>query len=160
MRKALLLARLVGCVALAAFAWVWLARPVPPPTPSTLVAELYRRHDAGTGPFQDPSRAGSFFVPALAAGIRRDAQSPAGQVGRLDFDPLHDAQDFAVHDFRLADEDAPGGSDRARVRAAYRDGDHAVEVVFELSRREPEGWRIEDIRYGRGRSLSELLRSP
>ena len=99
-------------------------------------------------------------LEALAAGIRRDAQSPAGQVGRLDFDPLHDAQDFAVHDFRLADEAAPGGSDRARVRAAYRDGDHAVEVVFELSRREPEGWRIEDIRYGRGRSLSELLRSP
>ncbi|MFL6331789.1 MAG: hypothetical protein ACJ754_00435, partial [Pyrinomonadaceae bacterium] len=73
--------------------------------PEAVVKELYRVHRNGYGHvFEKQGRKlqQKFFDQKLAALIWKDlTQTPEGEVGNLDFDPLFSAQDMKISNFRV-----------------------------------------------------------
>lgn len=126
-------------------------------TPSALVADLYRQHDAKRSPFfQTKSRArvDKYFTKGLADLIWKDAKSANGEVGAFDGDPLYNAQDMEISHFAV-------GSAVIRGKAAI------VRVTFSnLGKREAidywlmkvkGAWKIDNISYGKGETLRKWL---
>lgn len=107
----------------------------------------------------------SFDAP-LVERWRADEQCKArrGGTGRLDFDPLLDAQDFddgGLEALTIACETSPP---TARCRATFRvfAGDPASSrrITYQFAQR-PVGWRIVDVRWGDRRpTLREMLDGP
>ena len=128
-------------------------------SPTALVADLYRVHDAKHSPFfQTRNRAllDKYFEKSLADAIWQDAVKSKGEVGALDGDPLYDAQDMEIKKFAIG-------------KARYEDGKALVTVTFENFGQPKSfvftlvngrnGWRINNIEYGEGRSLRGYLKS-
>ena len=73
--------------------------------PETVVKELYRVHRNGNGHvFEKQGRKlqQKFFDRKLAALIWKDVtETPEGELGNLDFDPLYNAQDTRIKNFRV-----------------------------------------------------------
>jgi hypothetical protein len=137
------------------------AEPAAPSTheAETLVAELYREHDAHRGPFfqtdnkQLPDR---YFEPSLADLIWKDAVDAKGEVGALELDPLYDAQDFEPKNFTIHPARTDGAT--ALVLVSFDSFGQKRQLTFVLS---PVAgtWKISDIRYTDGRTLRHVYRS-
>jgi hypothetical protein len=95
------------------------------------------------------AKAARYFVASLARLIGRDvAESKRrNEVGRLDFDPFVDAQDWAP--IKIALSVAPGASpDRATGTARFTaQGEKEPTVVTLDLVKTPAGWRIADIHW-------------
>jgi uncharacterized protein DUF3828 len=112
----------------------------------SFVAGVYRSYDptgAGDRPW-DGAGCARTFSARLCALIEKDRREAGGEVGRLDGDPLYDAQDFAVTDLAFAVESEQPAA--ARVRVSFRNAGEARTVVVSLVR-EAGGWRIDDLTY-------------
>jgi hypothetical protein len=107
------------------------------------VEGVYRSYDPA-GPAAEPPwgerRCRTAFSEGLCALLDADRRQAGGEVGRLDGDPLYDAQDISVTGLTFAE--LAGGV----VRASFRIGAEArrVDVVVVPA---GEGWRIDDVRY-------------
>lgn len=132
------------------------ALPANDATPEVVVAALYEAQARGDGPFfqtEDRARVERWFSPRLAQLIWDDAQAAQGEVGALEADPLHDAQDteiaaFAVH---AAEVDV----DSAQVRVTFTNFGEPRELVY-LLERNVGAWRIANIEYGEDHLLERL----
>ena len=72
--------------------------------PDVLVADLYKQHDADKSPFfQTKNRAlvDKYFTKSTADLIWKDAVKSKGGVGALEADPLYDAQDSEIKNFKV-----------------------------------------------------------
>src|SRR5205085_2017421 len=81
-------------------------------TPAALIRELYRIHNKGNGPiFSGKSKAvlQKFFDKKLADLLWKALTAKSDEAGPLDFDPLFNAQDVLISNFRI---DAPTGDDQ------------------------------------------------
>ena len=76
-------------------------------------------------------------------------------MGKIDFDPLYDAQDFETSNFTLVVLPDKKGS--AYVAARFKNMGVHQEIIFALQRTKM-GWRIADIQYKDGRSLWKILK--
>jgi hypothetical protein len=85
----------------------------------------------------------------------KDQSESKGEVGKLDFDPLYDAQDFDIKDFSVAL--VAEQKDSAEVAASFKNIGTSERIVFLLSNT-AQGWRITDIKYSDGRTLKEILK--
>ncbi|HEX8709599.1 MAG TPA: DUF3828 domain-containing protein [Pyrinomonadaceae bacterium] len=150
---------LVTLLAGTAFSFPAVEKSGPPrqPSPVALVSELYKQARKEQGPFfQTADRAllDEYVEKSLADLIWKDALESQGEAGALDFDPLYDAQDFDIK--RFAVRRINRSRQRAEVAATFQNFGKRERIVFLLVAT-PDGWKIADIRYGDGRTLSGIF---
>ena len=140
---ALLLAvAITACASLAAFGQTT--------TPSALVADLYKQHDAKKSPFfQYKNRAlvDKYFTKSTADLIWKDATSVKGEVGALGADPLYDAQDTEIKKFAVGKAAITG--EKATVTVTFENFGEKKVITFAVVK-ENAKWKIDDISYNGG----------
>src|SRR5215218_2924537 len=116
------------------------------PTPDAVVRELYRVHRKGYGRvFVKEGRKlqERFFDENLANLIWKDlTETPPDIVGRLDFDPLYNAQDIRVTRFRVGAAALEG--DKATVPVTFQNYDRKENLKFIMTKT-AAGWKISNI---------------
>jgi hypothetical protein len=127
-------------------------------TGKELVAQLYKEHSGRSDPLQYPGskkRLPSYFYKPLLDLYLKDQEDSRGEVGKIDFDPLYDAQDFEISDFNLVV--LPNKKGSGYVAARFKNMGVDQEIIFALQRTKM-GWRIADIQYKNGRSFWKILK--
>ena len=127
-------------------------------TGKELVAQLYKEHSGKSDPLRYPASKKllpNYFYKPLLDLYLKDQEDSKGEVGKIDFDPLYDAQDFEVSDFTLVVLSSKNGS--GYVAARFKNMGVDQKIIFALQRTRM-GWRIADIQYKDGRSLWKILK--
>ena len=127
-------------------------------SPRKVVTGLYSAHKEKADPLQYPASKkllGAYFEKGLLSLFLKDQSESQGEVGKVDFDPLYDAQDFKIKDFSVAL--VAQQKDSVEVTASFKNIGMSEKIVFLLSNT-PQGWRITDIKYSDGRSLKGILK--
>ena len=128
------------------------------PSPTKVVTDLYRAHKGKADPLQDPASKkllGAYFEKGLLSLYLKDQAESHGEVGKLEFDPLYNAQDFEIKDFSVAVVSQK--KDSAEVAASFKNMGKDEKIVFLLSN-SAQGWRITDIKYSDGSTLKGILK--
>jgi hypothetical protein len=130
-------------------------------SPDAVVRELYRVHRKGYGRvFVKEGRKlqQRFFDQNLAGLLWKDlTETPEDEVGRLDFDPLYNAQDIHITRFRIGTPALEG--DHATVPVTFSNYDRKENLKF-LMTKTATGWKISNIDYGEGFNLLKILTEP
>ena len=121
-----------------------------------LVAQLYQAHRSKHDPLNDTQLLGRYFDAALLQLYLKDKREAKGEVGRLDRDPLYNAQDIEIRDFSVSAPETAGRE--TRVTVYFKNLGKPVGIIYVLSRT-ADGWRISNIRYDDGSSLKKILQS-
>ena len=133
-------------------------RARPTNSPDSVVRELYRVHNNGKGGvFEAKGKKYiyKFFGQKLADLIWKDiTETPKGEVGRLDFDPLYNAQDTGITNFQIGKPVVEG--DKSTVSVSFRNFGQRTSVKFEMHNGQ-EGWRIENVIYSDKSDLVKIL---
>jgi hypothetical protein len=127
-------------------------------SPEKVVTELYSAHKGKADPLVYPASKKllrAYFEKGLLSLYLKDQSESKGEVGKLDFDPLYDAQDFDIKDFSVAL--VAEQKDSAEVASSFKNIGKSEKIVFLLSNT-AQGWRITDIKYSDGRTLKEILK--
>jgi hypothetical protein len=127
-------------------------------TPSGLVADLYKQHNAKKSPFfQDKNRplVDKYFTRDTADLIWKDSTTSSGEVGALDGDPLYDAQDIEIKKFVIGKASIAG--EKATVVVTFMNYDQKKTVTFALVK-DGAKWKIDDISYGADYTLVSMLK--
>lgn len=118
--------------------------------PAAFVRALYKEHDAGRGPFfqtESKQSIARWFDAQLTDLIWKDALEAAGEVGRLEADPLYDSQDTdGMKNLEVRTVERKAGT--ARVLVTYDQFRQKVAIDYRLTRGS-SGWRITNIHYPR-----------
>lgn len=96
----------------------------------------------------------------LKALFAKDSEEAGGEVGRIDFDPYIDGQDYALTD--LASGDTKFGEGTATVEVTFVNFDRPTDLLFTLVE-EDDGWKVDDVLplHDKDRpSLKALLSAP
>jgi hypothetical protein len=126
--------------------------------PDALVAELYKQHDKKHSPFyqtKDRALIEKYFDKSTADLIWKDAVGSKGEVGALDADPLYDAQDTDIKKFTVGQPKYEDG--RAEVTVSFENFGEKQKIVFLLVSKDG-AWKISDIKYADGRTLTGMLK--
>jgi hypothetical protein len=126
--------------------------------PETVVADLYKQHDAKKSPFfqtKNRSLVDKYFTKAIADLIWKDATTSKGEVGAIDFDPLYNAQDVDIKNFAVGRGDVK--DENATVAVTFTNYDAKQTLIFALKLID-NNWKIDDIKYPEGHSLSKILK--
>lgn len=133
-------------------------RARPTNSPDSVVRELYRIHNNGRGHVFDAKgkkHIYKFFDQALADLIWKEiTQTPEGEVGNLDFDPLYNAQDTGITNFRIGKPLIEG--DTSTVLVTFRNFGQRMTIKFEMNKVQ-EGWKIKNVLYGDKTDLVKML---
>lgn len=119
------------------------AKPEAPSEAVIFVSKIYEPYtdDKDGDPVQQEGS--QIYSKRLQALLDKDAaETPEGEVGRLDFDPFVDGQDWEIGGLTLKEVYRSGGE--ARVRADFANFGQPRSLLFSLVR-EDGGWRIADI---------------
>ena len=129
--------------------------------PETIVKELYRVHRNGNGGIferQGRKRQQQFFDQKLAALIWKNlSETPEGEVGNIDFDPLFHAQEMQIKNFRVGAAATNGAT--AIVPVTFTNFDRKVRIEFRLVNTKA-GWKVSNIDYGGGMDFVRILSQP
>ena len=168
MRKVMLSLVIISCAAASAGAQTGIT-PLPKEKlegpvvtfPETVVKELYRVHRNGDGQIferRGRKRQQQFFDQKLAALIWKNlAETPEGEVGNIDFDPLFHAQEMQIKNFRVGAAVTDGKT--ATVPVTFMNFDQKVRIVFRLVNTKA-GWKVANIDYGGGMDFVRMLSQP
>jgi hypothetical protein len=126
-------------------------------TPDALVADLYNEKEEGNPFFQaeDRARVDKYFVKSTADLIWKDAVESKGEVGALEADPLYDAQDMEIKNFKVNPPETKGAG--AEVPVTFDNFGKKQRIVFVLVSTDG-GWKISDIKYSGGYTLVGMLK--
>jgi Protein of unknown function (DUF3828) len=125
---ALLLALAVGAA----------APPEPDSDPVALITAIYQTYLKDNVPEMT-----GIYSKRLQALIDKDEkETPAGDVGRIDWDVFVDGQDWALRKFKIVKVSQDG--DKAQVRATFINMSEPKNMLFDLVR-EDGHWRIDEI---------------
>ena len=119
-----------------------------------LVAQLYEAHRSKHDPLDQTDLLGRYFEAELLKLYLKDKREAKGEVGRLDGDPLYNAQEIQITDFSISAPKTIGGETRVTVR--FKNLGKSTRVEYMLGRT-ADGWKISDIRYDDGSSLKKIL---
>jgi hypothetical protein len=129
--------------------------------PETVVKELYRVHRNGRGYIFEKrgrKRQQQFFDQKLAALIWKNlTATPEGEVGNIDFDPLFNAQDMQIRNFRVGAADTNGKT--ATLPVTFLNFKQKVRNEFHLVNTKA-GWKVSNIDYGDGMDFVQILSQP
>src|SRR5215216_5445869 len=124
-------------------------RAQPANSPDSVVRELYRVHNDGRGGvFEAKGKKYiyRFFDQKLADLIWKDiTETPEGEVGNLDFDPIYNAQDTRITNFQISRAVVQG--DKSTVVVNFRNFGQRTRIKFAMHNGK-EGWRIKNVMYG------------
>jgi hypothetical protein len=127
-----------------------------------LVAQLYQAHRSKHDPLDETQLLGRYFDAALLKLYLKDKREAKGEVGRLEGDPLYNAQDIEIKDFSISAPEAARGPSRSGIETLvtvhFKNLGQPTRVIYVLSRT-ADGWRISDIRYDDGSSLKKILQT-
>ncbi len=116
------------------------------PGPSELVATLYKVQAAAQKKGPRPDEKGQrekFFDKHIVELLEADEKLASKEgVGRLDFDPFYDGQDFKIVELRVGEAAIAG--DGARVIVNYKNLRTPQRLTYELTR-QAGIWRISNI---------------
>ena len=133
-------------------------RTQPANSPDSVVRELYRVHNNGRGHVFDAKGKRyiyKFFDQKLADLIWKEiTQTPEGEVGNLDFDPLYNAQDMKITNFQIGKPVVEG--DESTVLVTFRNLGQRTTIKFEMHKGN-EGWKIKNVDYGDKTDLVKML---
>ncbi len=110
-------------------------------TPKSLLEALYTPYKSDTFDWDKWDEA-QFRTKALNALFDKDAKEADGDVGRLDFDPYIDGQDYQITD--LVFHDAVITGDTAKVEVTFKNFDTSEDLMFTLVK-EADGWKVDDV---------------
>ena len=133
-------------------------RARPTNSPDGVIRELYRVHNNGKGGvFEAKGKKYiyKFFDQKLADLIWKEiTETPEGEVGNLDFDPLYNAQDTGITNFQIGKPVVEG--DESTVLVSFRNFGQRTRVKFEMHKGK-EGWRVKNVVYGDKSDLVKIL---
>jgi len=131
------------------------------PAPETVVQALYKAHDAQKSPFfqsKDRALVDKYFSKQLADLIWKDATTHTSDVGAIDGDPLYDAQDVEIKDFKIGTGKIDEKNEKkATVNVTFTNFGEPKTIRFEMSAG-TESWKIDNIVYGTSGSLLKWLK--
>jgi len=132
-------------------------------SPKDVVAQLYKAYGTEQSPAGETRLFSRYFDDELLKLYLKDKREAKGEVGRLDGDPLYNAQEVQITDFSISAPKITGGPSRsgteALVTVRFKNIGKPTRVECVL-RRTVHGWKISDIRYDDGYSLKKILQSP
>jgi Protein of unknown function (DUF3828) len=133
MRRLLIALALVIAGAFPAFAY---------DTPADLLKALYTPYSKGDGFDWSKWDEAQFRSKHLNELFAKDLKEADGDVGRLDFDPYIDGQDYVITDLKFGDAQITG--DTATVEVTFKNMDSAEDLIFTLVK-EADGWKVDDV---------------
>ena len=127
-------------------------------SPDGVLRELYRVHNDGRGGVfeaRGKKYIYKYFDQKLADLIWKNiTETPEGEVGNLDFDPLYNAQDTQITNFVVGKPVVKGAE--ATVLVTFRNFGQRTSIKFEMVNVQG-AWRIRDVIYGDNTDLIKLL---
>ena len=123
-------------------------------SPKDVVAHLYQAHRSKHDPLDETQLLSRYFDAELLKLYLQDKREAKGEVGRLDGDPLYNAQEIQITDFSIWAPRTIGGETHVTVR--FKNIGKSIRVEYLLGRT-ADGWKISDIRYDDGSSLKKIL---
>lgn len=133
MRKLLLALALILGGAAPAFAF---------DTPKALLEELYSPYAKGDSFDWSTWDDAQFRSKHLNDLFDKDQKEANGDIGRLDFDPYIDGQDYDITKLVIGDARIDG--DTATVEVTFDNFDLAEDLTFTLVK-EADGWKVDDV---------------
>ena len=127
------------------------------PSPKDVVAQLYKAYGTEQSSAGETRLFSRYFNDELLKLYLKDKREAKGEVGRLDGDPLYNAQEVQITDFSISGPKITGGEALVTVRFKNIGKPTRVEYVL---RHTIGGWKISDIRYDDGHSLKKILQAP
>lgn len=132
-------------------------RAQPTKSPASVIRDLYKVHnDWKGGIFETRGKKHiyRFFDQKLADLIWKNIrQTPEGELGNLDFDPLYNAQDTGITNFQIGKPLLEG--DTATVLVAFRNFGERVRIKFEMHNGEG-GWKVKNVIYDKSDLITIL----
>ncbi len=125
-------------------------------SPKDLVAQLYQAHQSKHDPLMETQLLARYFDAPFVKLYLRDKREAKEEIGRLDGDPLYNAQDTEIKDFTISSPETAGAETRVTVR--FKNFGQATRIVYILTKTR-DGWRITDIRYDDGSSVKKILQA-
>lgn len=117
------------------------------PTPETFLSGIYKQYegkDAKGVDYSSPDKFGQYFDEAMTQLFVKDQKEAGEDIGRLDFDPFVNAQDFELSAIQVKVSDSATGS--AKVTVTFNNTGKQTASIFDLSMTK-SGWRITDIHW-------------
>ena len=74
-----------------------------------------------------------------------DTKEAGGEVGRLDFDPWTDAQDYEIKNVHVSSKSVESASSRRLVRATFLNIGRPEDIRFYFEQTK-QGWKLDDMR--------------
>lgn len=119
--------------------------------PATVVRNLYTAHKAHRGPFfQTKSRAlvDKYFTKSFADLIWKDRIDAGKEAGYIDFDPLYNAQDIHIKNFKIGKaEPGEGNAKLSDVPVTFNNMGNKTTILFRLIEGPKHIWKIDEIFY-------------
>jgi len=126
-------------------------------SPKDVVAHLYKEYGTEQSSAGETRLFTRYFDDELLKLYLKDKREAKGEVGRLDGDPLYNAQEVQITDFSIAEPKVAGKEAVVTVRFKNIGKPERVEYVLHQT---VKGWKISDIRYDDGSSLKKILQAP
>ena len=126
-------------------------------SPKDVVAQLYKAYGSEQSSAGETRLFTRYFDDELLKLYLKDKREAKGEVGRLDGDPLYNAQELQITDFSISAPKITGSEALVTVRFKNIGKPTRVECVLH---RTANGWKISDLRYDDGSSLKKILQNP
>src|SRR2546423_15473057 len=123
-------------------------------SPKDVVAQLYKAYGTEQSSERETRLFSRYFDHDLMQLYLKDRREAKGEVGRLDGDPLYNAQDIQISNFSISPPETARGETQVTVR--FKNLGKPTRIVYVLTHT-GAAWRISDIRYDDGSSLKKIL---
>jgi hypothetical protein len=118
-------------------------RAEPDSDPVLLITAIYKTYtDIGPGEDGNPGLPDVYSKRLQTLIDKDEAETPEGEVGRIDWDVFVDGQDWELSELKI--ELVSQADGRAKVRSSFKNFDTKNENIFDLVL-EHGHWRIDDI---------------
>jgi hypothetical protein len=103
----------------------------------TVYGQFEKQHD-----FHEPD---DIYSDRLKGLLALDSKEAGGEVGRLDFDPWIDAQDWEIKNVKVTSEPVELAPSRRVVTATFKNIGRPENIHFYFERTK-DGWKLDDMR--------------
>ncbi len=127
------------------------------PDPVKFVSDVYAHFEKS----HDYSEPTDVYSPRLAALFALDSKEAGGEVGRIDFDPWVNAQDFEIKNVSVKAQPVDNTKDREIVVAKFKNIGTPETIVFYFEKAKGGGWQLDDMQAPGGEqpwTLSVILK--
>jgi hypothetical protein len=119
--------------------------------PAKFVADVYAKY-AKVKDYAPPT---DIYSPRLAALFALDTKEAGGEVGRIDFDPWTNAQDFQISGVTVKAQPVENSSSREIVVAKFKNIGTPETIIFYFEKTGGE-WKLDDMQSPKGEQVWTL----